>query len=178
MSVAKRVTLAALLMTAAAGMAVGGFQVRQYYSGWQRHPRGGYSYRTYYYKPNDDYAGYKHHYVVYHPKDPDHYYFYNPYKKQYWGRCPSQHGGKPLYSLLAERDRRPTISEIPEAAFPKPAAPPVIPEATDKEPLDLPPDEAPTTPSVPANDLPPAAPAAAGAAPIPAPAPAAPAAPQ
>lgn len=116
---------------------------RQYYSSWHKHPKQSYYYRHYYYKPSPKYAGYKHHYVVYSPKRPKHLYYYNPYSRKYWGRCPSQLAGEPLYSLLAEKDRKPQLSEIPEASFPVPIAPPSIPEAEDGVPLDLPPDDLP-----------------------------------
>ena len=167
----------ALVAALAGSVAVGGYQVRQYYSGWQKHPTAGYAYRTYYYKPTEDYSGYKHHYVVYTPKDPNHYYYYNPYKKQYWGRCPSQCGGKPLYSMLAEQDRRPTIGEIPPNAFPKPSAAPSIPESTDKTQLDVAPDEPPAGATAAPSDLPPGNNIPSNVAPVAPTSPAAPAAP-
>lgn len=114
---------------------------RQYYSSWGRHPSAGYHYRTLYYKPTVTYVGYKHHYCLYYASRPKYVYFYNPYSKQYWGRCEVNHGG--LYQLLAEADRKPTLAEIPEAAFPAPAAPPGLPEASDGVALDLPPDDLP-----------------------------------
>jgi hypothetical protein len=133
--------LAALLLSPMFGDS--SFTHRQYYSGWSKH--NAYHYRTYYYKPSPTYYGYKHHYVVHFPTRPTHYYFYNPYKKTYWGRCPVNHGGQPVYSMLAEKDRKGSVSEIPESAFPKPGNVPPIPESTDNEPLDLPPDDLPTT---------------------------------
>lgn len=117
---------------------------RQYYSGWRKHPTHGYHFRFYYYKPAPTYHGYKHHYVIHFPTRPAHCYFYNPYKKVYWGRCPIDHGGKPLYSMLAEEHRKQNIADIPEAAFPKPAALPPIPDAADGASIDLPPDDLPT----------------------------------
>jgi hypothetical protein len=116
---------------------------RQYYSGWVKHTQRAYYYRTYYYKPTVDYVGYRHHYVVYYPQRSQHLYFYNPYKRVYWGRCPTQTDGKGVYSLLAEKDRKATVEEIPESAFPKPAEMPAIPEAKDGEKMDLPPDDLP-----------------------------------
>jgi hypothetical protein len=116
---------------------------RQYYSSWQKHPQRNYHYRYYYYKPTPTYAGYQHHYVVYFPQRPKHLYYYNPYKKVYWGRCPTDCGGREQYSLLAEKDRKASVDEIPEAAFPKPAAMPPIPESTDGAKVDLPPDDLP-----------------------------------
>ena len=116
---------------------------RQYYSEWKQHPTENYHYRSYYYKPQEKYSGYKHHYVVYTPQKPDHYYYYNPYKKQYWGRCPVNHGGQPLYSHLPVEFMKPTLAEIPEDAFPAFGALPPIPESTDGPLLDLPPDDLP-----------------------------------
>jgi hypothetical protein len=116
---------------------------RQYYSGWQTSPKSGYSYRTYYHKPSNDYSGYRHHYVIQKPNDPDHCYFYNPYKKSYWGRCPMNTQGKPLYSLLAEKDRKANLEDIPESAFPPLGALPPIPDSRDGVLLDLPPDDLP-----------------------------------
>lgn len=116
---------------------------RQYYSSWNKHPTRAYSYRQYFYKPSPTFAGYKHHYVISYRARPKFLYFFNPYKKVFWGRCPSDHGGKPKYSLLAEKDRKGQISEIPEEAFPEPGALPPVPEATDDATLDLPPDDLP-----------------------------------
>ncbi|HZU34843.1 MAG TPA: hypothetical protein VFA18_02980 [Gemmataceae bacterium] len=116
---------------------------RQYHASWAKHPQRGYYYRTYYYKPTVDYVGYRHHYVVYYPRRPQHLYFYNPYKKVYWGRCPTQTQGKAQYSLLAEKDRKATIEEIPESAFPKPGELPPVPESNDGTKMDLPPDDLP-----------------------------------
>jgi hypothetical protein len=136
---AQAVTLALLMVAPAA--AADPYSARQYYSGWQSHPQQRYSYRHYYYKPSPSYSGYKHHYVIKTPKDPNHLYFYNPYKKQYWGRCPAAAAGQPLYSLLAEADRRERLDQIPSTAFPPPAALPPIPDSTDGAFLDLPPDD-------------------------------------
>ena len=119
------------------------FRTRQYYSGWQRNTRTNYYYRQLYYKPSPSYVGYRHHYVVYFPQRPKYYYFYNPYKKVFWGRCPVDTAGEGAYSMLAEADRKADIKDIPESAFPKPAAMPALPESTDDEKLDLPPDDLP-----------------------------------
>jgi hypothetical protein len=119
------------------------YSPRQYYSGWQSHPQRQYQYRHYYYKPNPNYSGYKHHYVVLPKKDPKHLYYYNPYTKKYWGRCPVNSGGQPHYSLLAENHRKAKLDEIPESAFPQPGQLPPIPESNDGALLDLPPDDLP-----------------------------------
>jgi len=119
------------------------YSARQYYGSWQKHAKHNYSYRPYYYKPTPTYAGYKHHYVMHSPARPKHYYYYNPYKKQYWGRCPVDTGGKALYSKLADADMSGNLEEIPEAAFPMPSPVPPVPEATDDATLELPPDDLP-----------------------------------
>jgi hypothetical protein len=63
-------------------------------------------------------------------------YYYNPYKGKYWGRYGLAAGG---YSLLAEGDKKPTLGEIPEEAFPRPGRMPPA-EPGDDEPM-LPPPE-------------------------------------
>jgi hypothetical protein len=122
---------------------------RQYYGNWKQHSSKSYYYRTYYYKPSPTYSGYKHHYVIYHPSKPKYYYYYNSYNKTYWGRCPVKTEGKGEYSLLAEADRKGSLEEIPEKAFPPMGKLPQLPEATDDTTLDLPPDDLPTTEKIP-----------------------------
>jgi len=128
-----------------------GYPVRQYYGGWQQTAH--YWYRPYYYKPTPEYSGYKHNWVVYYPNHPEYYYFYSPYSKQFWGRCPVNTEGKARYSFLSEQDC-PGPAEItaapPKASFPPQAAPPTIPQTGPEKkadpaapPLDLPPDDAP-----------------------------------
>jgi len=147
----KKCLLFALALLSAAPLAYAAdyHSARQYYGNWQRHPQNQYHYRNYYYKPSSAYAGYRHHYVIHSPRDPQHLYFYNPYSQKYWGRCPSQSQGKPLYSMLAEADRKSNLEEIPERAFPTPSSPPAIPEATDSVQLDLPPDDLPVLEGLP-----------------------------
>lgn len=116
---------------------------RQYYSEWKKHPTQDYHYRKYYYKPSAKYSGYKHHYVIYSPKKPDNYYYYNNYKKKYWGRCPVKNYGKPMYSHLQPDHQKATLAEIPEAHFPEFSGLPPIPESSDGQLLDLPPDDLP-----------------------------------
>jgi hypothetical protein len=119
------------------------YSSRQYYGGWQKHPSGGYHYRPYYYKPSPSYVGYKHHYVVLHPKRPKHLYYYNPVTKKYWGRCPVSAEGKAAYSMLAEKDRGEDLAKIPEASFPPPGPLPPVPDSSDGAVLDLPPNDLP-----------------------------------
>lgn len=121
---------------------------RQYYSGWHKPASKPYHYRVYYYKPTPTYVGYRHHYVIYHPQRPQHYYYYNPVKKAYWGRCPVEQAGKPQYSLLAEQDRKGNIDQIPENAFPAPGPMPAVPGAEDLS-LDLPPGDLPVADALP-----------------------------
>lgn len=139
--------LALLLGTGLAALASS--SPRQYYGGWAKHPRRSYHYRHYYYKPSPGYVGYKHHYAIHHPSRPKHVYFYNPYKKVYWGRCPLSSGGKPAYSLLPESARKATLEEIPESAFPPPGEMPRIPDAEDDATLELPPDDLPPDEGIP-----------------------------
>ena len=141
MMVALTLVFGALATTAVADQ----YSSRQYYSNWSHNTQRGYHYRTYYYKPTPNYVGYRHHYVVYSPSRPRHYYFYNPYKKQYWGRCDVNTNGKGQYSLLAEADRKGTLDEIPESAFPAPGPMPRIPDSNPGENagMDLPPDDLP-----------------------------------
>ena len=138
--------LALLASGLSAATAHAQYGARQYYGPWQYSYSGNYHYRPYYYKLAPTFVGYRHHYVVYRPQvDRRHYYFYNPYKKVYWGRCPSQYDGysPQQYSLLPDSYRKPSLTNIPENAFPPPRAAPVIPEATDRAQLDLPPDDTP-----------------------------------
>ena len=125
------------------------YSPRQYYGAWIKHPKNNYYYRNYYFKPTADYAGYKYHYAMYFPARPNHYYYYNPQIKKYWGRCPINNDGKPLYSLLPEKDRKEKLNEIPDSAFPAPGALPPIPDSEDGAILDLPPND------LPREDLPP-----------------------
>ena len=139
-----------LLCVAFSSMALAeGYGTRQYYGAWHKHTSG-YAYRPYYYKPSPQHVGFKHHYVIRQPKDNKHLYFYNPYKKQYWGRCPIE-SAKPSYSLLKEADRRANLAEIPESAFPPPGDLPPIPGAEDGAILDLPPDDLPDFSALPSG---------------------------
>lgn len=125
---------------------------RQYYSSWSYHPTNNYYYSTYYHKPTPNYNGYSYHYCVYHPATPRYVYYYNPYRRQYWGRFDCE--GKPgeQYSLLKEEDRKEKLGDIAESAFPKPGPMPTIPEATDGTAIE-------PAPAPPSQDLPPAVPA-------------------
>jgi hypothetical protein len=116
---------------------------RQYYSGWNRNSQRSFYYRSYYYQPSTSYFGYRHHYAIYYPSRPEYLYFYNPYKKVFWGRCPAHGDGKGQYSLLAQEDRKGSLKQIRESAFPEPGAMPPIPESTDEAVMEMPPDDLP-----------------------------------
>jgi hypothetical protein len=113
---------------------------RQYYGTWTYNPIQRYHYRSYYYKPVTTYTTYSYHYVIYYPSQPRYYYYYNPVSRHYWGRFDREEKG---YSMLAEKDRKEKLEDIKESAFPKPAKMPGIPEATDNETIETPPDDAP-----------------------------------
>jgi hypothetical protein len=145
-----RAMIASLPLLAASVPILGDdYSPRQYYGPWQPSPTSTYYYRSYYYKPTPSYAGYKHHYVVAYPSDSKHYYYYNPYKKTYWGRCDSYCDGQAYYSRLPDEYQRPTLAEIPDGAFPANGPLPSIPESSDGGHLDLPPDDAPPGPVAP-----------------------------
>jgi hypothetical protein len=123
-----KVVLVVALVTgfnAAAQVSAADNHTRQFFGSWHKHPKG-FSYRPYYYKPHQQFVGFKHHYVIHFQQRPHHNYFYNPYKQQFWGRCPTETNGEASYSLLAERDRGGDINKIAESAFPKPGKMPPI----------------------------------------------------
>jgi hypothetical protein len=129
------------------------YSYRQYYSGWHHYPKYNYYYRYYYYKPTPNYYGYKYNYTIYYPSRPKYYYWYNQYAGKYYGRCPVDYGGKPLYSWLKPEDQGPELSTIPDNKFPVPdgrTTPPIPETRAENEPngevprMDLPPGEPPT----------------------------------
>lgn len=104
------------------------------YGGWNYYGSRGYYYSTYTYRPQ------RYHYCVHYPSRPRYVYYYNPQRQTYWGRYDLQ--GKPgaEYSLLADKDRKKKLSDIPESAFPEPGAlPDVDAEAAPGEKLEAPP---------------------------------------
>ena len=139
------------LLGASQTRAVDHFGSRQFFGDWHNHARG-FSFRPYYYKPHNNFVGFKHHYVVHFQSHPRFNYFYNPYTRQFWGRCPVETKGEANYSLLAENDRNGDINKIPESAFPEAGAMPPVPESTDGATMDLPPDDLPTANELPASD--------------------------
>ncbi|QDU40821.1 hypothetical protein Mal4_51830 [Maioricimonas rarisocia] len=127
---------------------------RQYYGSWSYHPSYRYYYRPYYYKPYTSYSGYKYHYCIHYPSRPRYVYYYNPHRRQYWGRFDLEGKDGAQYSLLKDEDRAEKLSDIPEEAFPKPAAMPAVPESEDGAQIEPP-------EGVPEQDLPEGAPATA-----------------
>lgn len=113
---------------------------RQYYSSWSYRPRTRYYYTRYYYRPYVRTRSYSYHYVIYYPSRPRYRYYYNPVRRVYWGRYEVDAKGKPIgYSMLKPDDRKTSLEEIPESAFPKPTKMPTIPEAKDGKQMDPPP---------------------------------------
>ncbi|MGE0375454.1 MAG: hypothetical protein AB7I48_16420 [Planctomycetaceae bacterium] len=111
---------------------------RQYYSSWSYYPSRSYYYRTYYYKPYPTYTSYNYHYCVHYPSQPRYVYYYNPHRGHYWGRFDLEGKAGEQYSILKEEDRKPKLSDIPESAFPPPAAMPTIPDSEDGEAVAVP----------------------------------------
>jgi hypothetical protein len=149
MNVIKSLGLACVLAAIPAGLVVAQeyYTPRQYYGGWKKAPAG-YIYRDYYYKPTPSYAGYQRDYVIKYP-DKEYYYYYSPKTKKYWGRCPTTAAGKPVYSLLPEKERKAKLADIPESAFPAPGPLPPIPGSNDGAKLDLPPEDLPPDAALP-----------------------------
>jgi hypothetical protein len=116
-----------LLAAAAVTVYAGGFG-QQYYGGWNYYPSRGYHYCNYYYRPYVSYPSYSYHYCICYPQYPNYVYYYNPHRQYYWGRYDLQNKG---YSLLAEADRKGSVKDIPESAFPAPGKMPAIPAGVD-----------------------------------------------
>jgi hypothetical protein len=120
------------------------FYGRQYYGGWTYYPSRSYYYSSYYYQPYSGYSGYQYNYCIYYPSQPSYVYYYNQYSGHYWGRLDLTAKDENKYSLLKEEDRKATLKEIPESAFPKPGKMPDIPGSKDNtamlpiDPADLP----------------------------------------
>jgi hypothetical protein len=118
--------------------------LRQYYdSTWTYSPSYGYYYVHYYYRPVVTYTTYEYHYCIYYPSQPSYIYYYNPTAQVYWGRYEIGSKGEERYSLLAEKDRKKDLKEIPNGAFPKPGKMPTIPGAKDNVAIEPPPESVP-----------------------------------
>ncbi len=138
------VLAAGAVLLAEAGHAQAARYYRQYYTAWSYYPTTRYYYRTYYYYPTPVATTYSYHYVIYYPSQPRYVYYYNPVSQVYWGRFEFGEDGKPKgYSFLAQKDRKKKLADIPESAFPPPAAMPAIPESSDGEKMVPPPADLP-----------------------------------
>lgn len=140
---------AALLFAVAAGSVIATTQTaeagrfrRQYYSSWNHHPTNNYHYCRYYYTPvvtTTTTVSYDYHYVITYPSQPQYRYYYNPVRRVYWGRFEVDKNNKPVgYSLLKNDDRKSSLKDIPESAFPKASKMPPIPGAEDGELMSMP----------------------------------------
>ena len=64
-------------------------------------------------------------------------------RQAYWGRYEIGSKGEKKYSILAEKDRKKELKDIPESAFPEPAKMPKIPGAVDDVAMEPPPENVP-----------------------------------
>jgi len=118
--------------------------LRQYYdSTWSYSPSNSYYYVRYYYQPTVTYTTYDYHYCIYYQNQPNYIYYYNPSTQAYWGRYEIGSKGDKRYSLLDMKDRKKDLKDIPESAFPEPAAMPAIPGSKDKVAIEPPPENVP-----------------------------------
>jgi hypothetical protein len=140
-------TLAALALSLAAipaGAYGASYSYRQYYdTTWTYSPSYGYYYTTYYFQPAVTVTTYEYHYCIYYPSQPRYIYYYNPVTQVYWGRYEIGSKGDARYSLLANKDRKKDLKQIPESAFPKPGKMPTIPGAKDGVTIEPPPENVP-----------------------------------
>lgn len=137
MSIAK--TARAALLCGMTVLLCGSLQAegkRQFYSGWQKHPRGDYYYTRYNYKPTADAGDYLHHYVIWTATNPKYCYCYNPHSKKFYGKWDVAACGKEGchlgqnphgYYAIAAEGQKSTIADIPETAFSERSDAPKIP---------------------------------------------------
>jgi hypothetical protein len=119
---------------------------RQYYTPvWTYSPAYTYYYTTYYYQVAVAQPTYYYHYCIYYPAQPTYIYYYNPYTQVYWGRYKIGSKDNKGYSILAEKDRKKELKDIPESAFPEPGPMPKIPESKDGEAMLPPPENVPNS---------------------------------
>lgn len=105
----------------------------RYYRSWTYYPTYRYHYTRYYYGNANRY-----HYCMYYPSYSRRYiYYYNPYRKVYWGRFDLEAKGDNVYSELAPKDRKKSLKDIPDKAFPKPGKMPTVPETDAKDDLQI-----------------------------------------
>ena len=126
------------------------YYARQYYTpAWTFNPNFGYYYTTYYFQPVAvvepvvlvETPVYTYHYAIYYPAQPTYVYYYNPTTQVYWGRYEIGSKGEKRYSILAQKDRKKNLKDIPESAFPPLAAMPKIPGAKDDVTMLAPPED-------------------------------------
>ena len=133
--------LAVMVWTAPVATAYG---LRQYYdTTWAYSQNYGYYYTNYYFQTSVTQTTYTYHYCIYFPSQPQYIYYYNPGSQVYWGRYEIGSKGDKRYSLLAEKDRKKDLKDIPESAFPKPGKMPTIPGAKDDVAIEPPPENVP-----------------------------------
>jgi hypothetical protein len=120
------------------------YALRQYYdTTWAYSQNYGYYYTNYYFQTTVTQTTYTYHYCIYYPSQPQYIYYYNPSSQVYWGRYEIGSKGDKRYSLLAEKDRKKDLKDIPESAFPKPGKMPTIPGAKDGVAIEPPPENVP-----------------------------------
>ncbi len=118
--------------------------LRQYYdTTWSYSQNNSYYYVNYYYQPVVTQTTYDYHYCIYYPSQPSYIYYYNPTSQVYWGRYKIGSKGDQRYSILAQKDRKKDLKDIPEEAFPEPAKMPTIPGAKDGVTITPPPENVP-----------------------------------
>ncbi len=150
-TISSKLVRTALLVAVVAGGVIATAQTadaatyrRQYYSNWNHHPTNNYHYCRYYYTPvvttHVTTVKYEYHYVITYPSQPQYRYYYNPVRRVYWGRFEVDENNKPVgYSLLANEDRKSSLKDIPESAFPPASKMPPVPGSKDGEAMAAPP---------------------------------------
>jgi hypothetical protein len=117
---------------------------RQYYdSMWTYSESDGYYYVYYYYKPTATQTNYDDQLAIYEPSRPNYIYYYNRLTRVIWGRYEIGSKGDPRFSVLAEKDCKRNIKDIPDSAFPAPGKVPTIPGAKDEVAMEPPPENVP-----------------------------------
>jgi hypothetical protein len=140
----KTLALGLILALASIPAARAALDLRQYYDTTYTYSQSnGYYYATYYYQTTVTQTTYDYHYCIYYPSQPSYVYYYNPTTQAYWGRYKLGSKGNERYSMLAQKDRRKDLKDIPESAFPEPAGMPNIPGAKDNVAMEPPPENVP-----------------------------------
>jgi hypothetical protein len=140
----KTLALGLILALASIPAARAALDLRQYYDTTYTYSQSnGYYYANYYYQTTVTQTTYEYHYCIYYPSQPSYVYYYNPTTQAYWGRYKLGSKGEERYSMLAQKDRKKDLKDIPESAFPEPAAMPNIPGAKDGVAMEPPPENVP-----------------------------------